>query len=127
MKKLIETIKYQRITEWNEEEIILENGMVLSLEETDSDCCASASGEWIDVKLDAIITDIQIKIDSYQEETYGTEESKATVTIFNNRNEVCAIGKAEADSGNGAYYYSVCSLVVRLNNEELFEEKVMDC
>lgn len=129
MEKLIDAIKYQRIIDWNHEKIVLENGMELTLDETMADCCASASGTWGQVELDAIITNIEIEVTRYQEEIYDTGEceSTATVTIFNNQNEVCARGFASADDGNCGYYYSVCSLVVKLNEKVIEQVKVVDC
>ena len=35
-----------------------------------------------------------------------------TVTIYHNQNPI-AIADCEADAGNGGYYYSVCSLVIK--------------
>lgn len=48
------------------------------------------------------------------EDTYGCA---AAVTIMHNRNIICrAIGNA--DAGNGGYYYSIASFIVRPVNEE---------
>ena len=49
---------YHRIVEWKDNYIRLDNGMELRIEETAQDCCASAGGQFEDVKLDAAITAI---------------------------------------------------------------------
>ena len=47
----------------------------------------------------------------------GEYGCKATVTIMHNRNIICkAIG--EADAGNGGYYYSIASFVVKFPMQE---------
>ena len=78
---------------------------------SESDCCAYAGGEFKDVKLDAIITDIKIGEQVTEKSDSGTAESKNTVTIYHNQNPI-ALAECEADDGNGGYYYSVGSLVV---------------
>jgi hypothetical protein len=121
MKKIdFETLKefllYRRIVEWNTNTIVLDNGVKISIEETDQDCCASAQGEFADVKLDAAITNITpIKYEPWDDgDTYGCS---AQVKFLHNRNAIC---KAEADSnaGNGGYYYSIASFIVTVPGDE---------
>ena len=103
---------YHRIVEWEDNYIKLDNGMELCIEETEQDCCASAGGQFEDVKLDAAITHISdIKYDKWEDgDTYGCS---AMVTIMHNRNIICkAIGNA--DAGNGGYYYSIASFCVKM-------------
>ena len=103
---------FHRIVEWKDNYIRLDNGMELRIEETAQDCCASAWGQFEDVKLDAAITAISdIHCEHWEDDdTYGCS---ATVTIMHNRNIICkAIGNA--DAGNGGYYYSIASFCVKM-------------
>lgn len=103
---------FHKIVEWKDNYIRLDNGMEIWIEETEQDCCACASGRFEDVVLDAAITHVgDIQYDKWDDgDTYGCS---ATVTIMHNRNIICkAIG--DADAGNGGYYYSIASFVVRM-------------
>ena len=105
---------YHRIVEWKDNYIRLDNGMELRIEETAQDCCASAYGQFEDVKLDAAITAVSnIKYEPWEDgDTYGCS---AEVVIMHNRNIICkAIGNA--DAGNGGYYYSIASFCVKMPN-----------
>lgn len=109
---------YHKIVKWEENTIVLDNGLTLSIEETEQDCCARAYGEFKDVVLDAAITFVSdIYYDPWKDEdTYGCS---ASITIMHNRNIICkAIGNA--DAGNGGYYYSIASFIVRPVNEEKY-------
>lgn len=88
--------------------------VVLSKEESEQDCCASAGGEFKDVKLDAVITDVEFGEPEVDEgdEDFGEYSMRNTVTLYHNQNPI-AIADCEADAGNGGYYYSVCSLVIK--------------
>ena len=107
---LREALAGRRIVEWDESYIILDNGMRLVVEMTESDCCAGAYGEFSDVVLDAAITHVSdIKYTPWKDDdTYGCS---AEVTIMHNRNRICQI-IGNADAGNGGYYYSIASFVV---------------
>ena len=105
---------FHRIVEWKDNYIRLDNGMELRIEETAQDCCASAWGQFEDVKLDAAITSISdIHCEHWEDDdTYGCS---AVVTVMHNRNIICkAIGNA--DAGNGGYYYSIASFCVKMPN-----------
>ena len=107
---------FHRIVEWKDNYIRLDNGMELRIEETAQDCCASAWGQFEDIKLDAAITAISdIHCEHWEDDnTYGCS---AVVTIMHNRNLICkAIGNA--DAGNGGYYYSIASFCVKMPNGE---------
>lgn len=113
---LKEQMLYHKIVKWEDNTIILDNGLTLSIEETEQDCCASAHGEFKDVVLDAAITYVSdIHYEPWDDgDTYGCE---ASVTIMHNRNIICkAIGNA--DAGNGGYYYSIASFIVHPKNEK---------
>ena len=105
---------FHRIVEWKDNYIRLDNGMELRIEETAQECCASAWGQFEDVKLDAAITAIS-DIDCNRWEDDDTYGCSAVVTIMHNRNIICkAIGNA--DAGNGGYYYSIASFCVKMPN-----------
>lgn len=107
---------YRKVTKWEKDTITLDNGIEISIEETEQDCCAHAYGTFTDVKLDAAITDITEPI--YKEwndgDTYGCE---AVVKMLHNQNLVCQ-ANANADAGNGGYYYSIASFIVKIPNEQ---------
>ena len=111
LEELKELLLYKRIVKWDKDFLLLEDGTRVTIEMSESDCCASAGGEFKDVKLDAIITDIKIGEQVTEESDWGTAESKNTVTIYHNQNPI-ALAECEADDGNGGYYYSVGSLVI---------------
>lgn len=111
-EELREMLLYRRIVKWNENTIALDNGIEVSIEETAQDCCAHAYGEFEDVVLDAAITEVgDIQYEPWSDDdTYGCI---ATMTIMHNRNIICK-ASADADAGNGGYYYSVASFVVKV-------------
>ena len=114
--ELREMLLYRRIVKWNDNTIILDNGVEISIEETDQDCCATAWGEFTDVVLDAAITKVgDIKYEHWEDDdTYGCS---AEVTIMHNRNIICkAIG--DANAGNGGYYFSIASFIVKIPTQE---------
>lgn len=113
---------YRKIVKWEDNKIVLDNNIEISIEETEQDCCASAGGQFEDVVLDAAITNVSdIKYDPWKDENgRGEYGCRATVTIMHNRNVICkAVG--EADAGNGGYYYSIASFVVRVPNNDKVE------
>ena len=114
--ELREAMLYHRIVEWDDNTIVLDNGMRLTIEETEQDCCAGASGQFEDVVLDAAITYVgDIQYEPWEDDdTYGCS---ATVTIMHNRNLICK-AVADADAGNGGYYYSIASFIVKMPNSE---------
>ena len=114
--ELREAMLYHRIVEWDDNTIVLDNGMRLTIEETEQDCCAGASGQFKDVVLDAAITYVgNIQYEPWEDDdTYGCS---ATVTIMHNRNLICK-AVADADAGNGGYYYSIASFIVKMPNCE---------
>lgn len=114
--ELREMLLYRRIVTWDKNTIVLDNGVEISIEETGRDCCASADGEFIDVVLEAAITNVSnIHYEAWDDgDTYGCS---ATVTIMHNRNIICkAIGNA--DAGNGGYYFSIASFIVKIPMQE---------
>lgn len=111
-KELKERLLYKRIVKFEENKLHLDDGTIVSVEQTAFDCCACAFGEFKDVKLDAVITDV--KVGEYKDNGPDADaeyENQNTVTIYSNQNPV-AQAECYADAGNGGYYYSVCSLVI---------------
>ena len=110
--ELKELLLFKRIVKFEESKLYLDDGTIVSIEETASDCCACAFGEFKNVKLDAVITDV--KIGEYEDNGPTADEeysNENTVTIYSNQNPV-AQAECYADAGNGGFYYSVCSLVI---------------
>ena len=111
-KELKEHLLYKTIVEFEEDKLYLDDGTIVSIEMTDNDCCAYAFGEFKDVKLEAIITDVNIGNYEDNWECVGEEYTNYnTVTIYSNQNPV-AQADCYANAGNGGYYFSVCSLVI---------------
>nr|DAO95070.1 MAG TPA: hypothetical protein [Caudoviricetes sp.] len=111
-EELKERLLYKRIVKFEEDKLYLDDGTIVSIEETDSDCCASAFGEFKKVELEALITDV--KVGEYKDNGEDADEeysNKNTVTIYSNQNPV-AQAECYADAGNGGYYFSICSLVI---------------
>lgn len=109
-EELKELLLYKRIVEWDKDFLLLEDGTRVTIEMSESDCCASAGGEFKDVQLDAVITDVQFGEPRKFDNGDGTT-CENTVTIYHNQNPI-ALAECEADDGNGGYYYSVGSLVI---------------
>lgn len=107
---LKERLKYKRIIKWEKDTLTLEDGLVLKIVESEQDCCAHACGEFKDVVLDAVITDISEPVIT-NIAADDTIINTAIVTIFHNQNPI-AIADCYADAGNGGYYYSICSFKI---------------
>ena len=110
LEELKELLLYKRIVKWDKGFLELEDGTKVTIEESESDCCASAGGEFKNVQLDAVITDVKIGEPTIFDNGDGTT-CENTVTIYHNQNPV-AIAECEADDGNGGLYYSIGSLVI---------------
>lgn len=111
LEELKELLLYKRIVKWDKDFLLLEDGTRVTIEMSESDCCASAGGEFKNVTLDAVITDVEIGEQVKEESDWGETTSTNTVTIYHNQNPI-ALAECEADDGNGGYYYSVGSLVI---------------
>lgn len=111
IEDLNKQLLFKRIVEWTKDHLKLEDGTIVTLEESESDCCASAHGEFSNVTLDAVITNVEIgeMVDIPDSDTIVRE---VKVTLFHNQNPI-AQAEMTADAGNGGYYYSVGSLVVK--------------
>lgn len=95
-------------------QLTLDDGTVLRLYMSDSDCCASAHGEWViqPDALDAIITDVTVTFDEERSGHDGDGTTNyVTIAILHNQNPI-ALADCSANDGNGGYYYSCLSLRV---------------
>ena len=110
-KEMIDRLVGRRITEWSKDHLKLDDGSIINIEMTEYDCCAMAYGEFKDVKLEAVITDIRFNKPAL---IYGEDESAATqeVVFIHNQNKI-AQADLYADNGNGDYYYSVCAFKIK--------------
>ena len=124
-EELKNMLLYRKIVEWTEDKLVLDNSIEITIEMTDSDCCANAYGDFSDVKLDAVITDISKPKNKYFDDGY-TYGNTAVVKFLHNRNLICK-ANGYADAGNGGYYFSIASFVLTLpedRNECFFCEFV---
>lgn len=101
---------YKRIVKWDEGRLELNDGTVITLEMSESDCCAYAGGKFSNVKLDAVITNVDVG-EMINIPDDDTKINEVTVTLFHNQNPI-AQADMTADAGNGGFYYSVGSFVV---------------
>lgn len=114
IEQLEEALLYQEVKKIDEHEIILKNGARITIECSESDCCAGGGGlfEYSDYNtpIDAVITDFKIH-EPIDVPDGDTVVRRNTITLFHNRNPIVN-ANATTDAGNGGYYYSVTSLVV---------------
>lgn len=116
-KELKEKLLYKRIVGMTRGSLTLDDGTILSIVESEQDCCANAEGEFKDVVLDAVITDVsEPVVENVPDE--DTVVNTAVVTIYHNQNPI-AIADCYADAGNGGYYYSVCSFKIDTDYYEI--------
>ncbi|AJA42303.1 hypothetical protein [Staphylococcus phage vB_SepM_ phiIPLA-C1C] len=114
-KEIKKQLLYKKVKEWTDKTLTLDDGTLVEIVESEQDCCASAGGEWTNVKLDAVITNVKIENEREQQkfDTWSAEsESLATVVLYHNQNPI-AQGECYADAGNGDFYYSICSLKIK--------------
>lgn len=107
-EELQERLLYKRIVKWDRDHLELEDGTVVTIELSESDCCAYAGGEFEEVELDAVITDVKIGEQVETEDNWGVK-SRNVVTIYHNQNPIAL---ANCSAGHNSYYYSVGSLVI---------------
>lgn len=116
-KELKERLLYKRIVGMTRDSLTLDDGTILSIVESEQDCCAYADGVFKDVVLDAVITDVsEPVIENVPDE--DTVINTAMVTIYHNQNPI-AIADCYANAGNGGYYYSVCSFEIDTDYYEI--------
>lgn len=115
-KEIQKQLLYKKVKAWTDKTLTLNDGTIVEIVESEQDCCASAGGEWTNVKLDAVITNVKIEDEitrpQIEELPDDETESLATVVLYHNQNPI-AQGECYADGGNGDFYYSVCSLKIK--------------
>lgn len=124
LSNIRERIEGKRVVavESNGDKLVLDDGTVLWLYLSDSDCCAYAYGDWVIQAdaLDAIITDV--KIDVTEDTDDYDVENRARITILHNQNPVAL---ADCVAGHNGYYFSVLSLNVLVPGSEGIDTKVV--
>jgi hypothetical protein len=110
LKDLEKHLLYKRIMEWDKDKLVLDDGTVITLETSEQDCCAGAYGEFSNVELDAVITNVEVG-EQINIPDDDTNINQVKVTLFHDQNPI-ALAEMTADAGNGGYYYSVGSFVV---------------
>ena len=111
IEELKQSLLYKTITTWDNNSLTLSDGTKVTIECTNNECCAWAGGEFKDVTLDAIITDVTTGDITTHGDSWDMTTNEVTITVYHNQNPI-ALAECYADNGNGGYYYSVCSLVV---------------
>ena len=111
IEELKQSLLYKTITAWDNNSLTLSDGTKVTIECTNNDCCAWAGGEFKNVTLDAIVTDVTIGEITTFGDPHDMTTNEVTITVYHNQNPI-ALAECYADNGNGGYYYSVCSLVV---------------
>ena len=111
VEELKQRLLYKTITTWDNNSLTLSGGTKVTIECTNNECCAWAGGEFKDVTLDAIVTDVTIGDITTRGDTFDMTTNEVTITVYHNQNPI-ALAECYADNGNGGHYYSVCSLVV---------------
>lgn len=109
-EELKKQLLHKKIVSWEIDKLILEDGTEVSIQESEQDCCATADGDFKNVVLDAVITQVSEPLVTEIPDD-DTEWNAAVITIYHNHN-IIALADCNANAGNGGYYYSVCSLVV---------------
>ena len=112
--ELKKALLYHRVVEWDSDHLMLDDGTKVTIECVESDCCAHAWGEFKDVKLDAVITDVKLE-NERTDSPWGDEDetvNSVDVVIYHNRNQI-ATADCSANNGNGGYYYSVGAVRVK--------------
>lgn len=114
IEELKELILYKKVIEWGNDYIVLDDLTIVTIEESEQDCCASAGGSFEKVDLDAVITNIEISEPKVTNCGYEGEESEVEVivTMYHNQNDII-VANFHANDGNGGYYYSISSFVVK--------------
>ena len=85
LEELKELLLYKRIVKWDKDFLLLEDGTKATIEMSESDCCAWAGGEFRNVTLDAVITDVKIGERETEESDWGETTSRNKVTIYHNQ------------------------------------------
>lgn len=115
----------KRIAAVDSDTLTLDDGTTLEFYESGQDCCAGAFGEWeiIDPdRLEAAITNVEYE--EYDDDDGYTRVATCKITILHNQNPI-ALGDGYADAGNGGYYYSILSLAITVDGNEVYDEEII--
>lgn len=127
LSEIRERIRGKRVVSVQDgERLVLDDGTVLHLYMSESDCCAYAGGKWViqPDALEAIITDVRVVPDLVRSGPDGDGVTNfATVSILHNQNPI-ALADCSANDGNGGYYFSALSLNVRLPDDDDWAESL---
>lgn len=101
--------------------LILDNGVKLTMFESENACCASAYGDWeiLEEAHEMGITDVEV---DYSEDEYY--DKHLNITILHDNNPVVK-GHGVADAGNSGYYFSTLSLLVEIPNQDAIETELL--
>ena len=108
--KIKENLLYKRIIEWDINKIVLDDGTEVYFETTDSDYSAGGYGNFSNVKLDAMITDV-VETENVGYYNGDTNVNEVKIAIYHNQNPI-AQAEVYTDAGDGGYYYSVTSMII---------------
>lgn len=114
-----------RVEKVEDDTLILDNGMKLTMFESEQDCCASAYGDWeiLEEAHEMGITDVDVEVEvDYREDDYY--DKHLNITILHDNNPIVK-GHGVADAGDGGYYFSTLSLRVEIPNQEAVETKLL--
>lgn len=110
-KDLANKLIGKKIVEWDDDYLKLDDDTIITIEMTEWDCCAGAGGEFKDIELEAVITDVRFEAPTENYLDYDQSYATREIVFIHNLN---SIGKANmyADNGNGNYYFSVCAFKI---------------
>lgn len=116
MKEIREALEkallYKKVAKIKDGVLYLEDGERVEFVETFQDCCAGASGEWVNLNnlTEALITCVQLE----NVETDDWCDSRRTTAklVLYYENEQLGTSELEADAGNGGYYGSTLGLEI---------------
>lgn len=117
MKEIREALEkallYKKVTKIKDGILYLEDGERVEFVETFQDCCAGASGEWVNLNNlnEALITCIQLENVETDDNWCDSYRTTAKLVLYY-ENEQLASSELEADAGNGGYYGSTLGLEI---------------
>lgn len=100
------------IVKADNDKLILDNGVVLTMFQSEFDCCSIAEGTWkiINNAKNKGITDVEVNYNEVDEENY------ITINILHDNNLI-ATGNGFANTGTSYMYFSSLSLKVTVEDD----------
>lgn len=120
-EELREKLINKRVVKWEEYKLTLDDGTELGIVDVRDDYSGTTDGEFYNVKLDALITDV-----SYPEflgtdiDAWGDSISRARVTLFHNRNHIAQVN---FEAERNPWYYSIACLEISGVNYKILDYK----